>query len=109
VGYDHGLAQRVREHLVDEPGLSEREMFGGIGFMLDGNMAAGVIAEDLLIRVGPDKHDDALSQPHTRVFDMTGRSMRGWVVVAANALESDETLAYWLDKGRVFARSLPAK
>ncbi|MGA9531695.1 MAG: TfoX/Sxy family protein [Anaerolineales bacterium] len=109
MGYDQGLAQRVREGLIDEMGLSEREMFGGIAFMLDGNMAVGVIAEDLLVRVGPANYRPALSRPEARPFDMTGRPMRGWVLVSAKALESDEALDCWLEQGRGFARSLPAK
>ena len=75
--YDEGLAQRLREQLDEEPGLTEREMFGGIGFMLDGNMAAGVLGDELLVRVGPQGHDQAMADPHTRVFDLTGRPMKG--------------------------------
>ncbi len=107
--YDEGLAQRLREQLVEEPGLTEREMFGGIGFMLDGNMAAGVLGDELLVRVGPQGHDQAMADPHTRAFDFTGRPMKGWAVVAADGYEADEALAEWVAKGVAFARSLPPK
>jgi hypothetical protein len=109
MAYDEGLAQRVREVLEGQPGLEEKKMFGGVGFMLQGNMACGVLGEDLIVRVGPGRYEQALGRPQTRVFDMTGRPMKGWVMVAAGGYESEEDLAGWVRQGVDLALSLPAK
>ena len=109
MAYDEGLAQRVREEMGELPGYVEKKMFGGIGFMLLGNMACGVIGEDLIVRVGLERYADALAEPHTKLFDMTGRPMRGWVVVTENGYRSDEALAKWVGQGVSYALSLPAK
>jgi len=84
-------------------------MFGGIAFLYRGNMAVGASGDDLMVRVGPDATDAALARPGTRVFDMTGRPMRGWIVVAASALAEDEALGAWIDEGYAFAAGLPPK
>lgn len=107
--YDHDLAERVRDAITLREGLSEREMFGGIGFMLGGNMACGVIADELIVRLSPEDGERALAEEHTRPFDYTGRPMKGWVYVAPEGLGSDEQLAEWVDAGADFAASLPAK
>ena len=109
MAYDEGLAQRLRETLADGDGLTERRMFGGIAFMLHGNMAVGVSGDELMVRVGPEGYDEALAQPNARVFDMTGRIMRGWVVVEAEGVADDAALNAWVRKGAEFARSLPPK
>ena len=109
MAYDEGLAQRIREALADADGLSERRMFGGIAFMLHGNMAVGISGDELMVRVGPEAYDEALAQPHARVFDMTGRVMRGWVVVAAEGIADDAALGEWVRQGANYARSLPPK
>jgi hypothetical protein len=109
MAYDRGLAQRVRELLEEEPGFDEKKMFGGICFLVHGNMAAGIIAEDLIVRVGPDRYEESLARPHARPFDLTGRPMKGWVQVAPGGFESDRDLAGWVRKGLALARSLPPK
>jgi TfoX/Sxy family transcriptional regulator of competence genes len=109
MAYDEGVAQRVREELGELSGYVEKEMFGGIGFMLHGNMACGVIGADLIVRVGPEGYEGALAEPHARPFDMTGRPMRGWVVVVEDGYEADEDLATWVEKGVALALSLPPK
>ena len=109
MAYDTGLAQRIREEIGDHPTLIEKEMFGGVGFMVEGNMACGVIKEDLIVRVGPEQYNDALEKPHTRPFDFTGRPMKGWVMVTSDGYDSDESLTSWVQQGLAFARSLPAK
>ncbi|MGD9049397.1 MAG: TfoX/Sxy family protein [Anaerolineae bacterium] len=109
MAYDEGLAQRIRDSLQEAPGLVEKKMFGGIGYMLQGNMACGVNQDTLIVRVGPDRYEEALSRPHTRVFDMTGRPMKGWVVVAPEGIEEDDDLDQWIQQGVDFALSLPAK
>ena len=109
MAYDEELAQRVRDQLSDEPSVTEKAMFGGLAFLLDGNMAVGLSGDELMVRVGPDASDEALARPHTRVFDMTGRPMRGWILVAAEGVGSDDELAAWVERGATFARSLPPK
>ncbi|MCG2767558.1 MAG: TfoX/Sxy family protein [Anaerolineae bacterium] len=109
MAYDEEVVKRVREIMRDTPGFSERKMFGGVGFMLHGNMAGGVNKDDLIVRVGPDGYEDALSQPHARFFDMTGRPMKGWVAVGPSGYESDQDLAGWVRRGTEFALSLPPK
>ena len=109
MAYDEGLAQRIREALADDAGLSERRMFGGVAFMLHGNMAVGISGDELMVRVGPEAYDEALAQPHARVFDMTGRVMRGWVVVAAEGIADDGALGEWVQRGADYALSLPPK
>jgi TfoX/Sxy family transcriptional regulator of competence genes len=107
--YDKQMAMQIRAALSGEQALTEREMFGGIGFMISGNMACGVSGNDLIVRVGPEAYEDALQQEGVVEFDMTGRPMRGWVFVRASALPSDAELNHWVHKGVSFARTLPAK
>jgi TfoX/Sxy family transcriptional regulator of competence genes len=109
MAYDEGLAQRIREVLGELPGLVEKKMFGGIGFMVHGNMACGVHKDALIVRVGPEGHEEALARPHTRPFDITGRAMKSWVMVVSDGYESDEALEDWVQQGLDFALSLPPK
>ncbi|MFE0251561.1 TfoX/Sxy family protein [Streptomyces sp. NPDC059010] len=109
MAYDEGLAQRIRERLGAETGVSEKKMFGGIAFLMHGNMAVGVSGEDLMVRVGPDGTDAALARPGTRIFDMTGRPMKGWILVAGDSLADDAVLGAWIDEGCAFAAGLPPK
>ncbi|MEU5540336.1 TfoX/Sxy family protein [Streptomyces sp. NPDC020362] len=107
--YDEGLAERVRERLGTDPDITEKRMFGGIAFLHRGNMAVGVTGDDLMVRVGPEATEEALARPGARIFDMTGRPMRGWVAVAGSAVAEDEVLGEWIDEGHAFAASLPPK
>jgi TfoX/Sxy family transcriptional regulator of competence genes len=109
MAYHEDLAQRIREVLGEQPGLVKKKMFGGIGFMVHGNMACGVYKDALIVRVGPEKHEEAMARPHTKPFDITGRPMKGWVMVTADGYESDEALKDWVQQGLDFALSLPAK
>jgi hypothetical protein len=109
VAFDEGLAERIREVLEGEPGLTERRMFGGLAFMLDGNMCCGVSGEDLMVRIAPESTEEALRRPGARVFDMTGRPMKGWLVVGPEGIAEDADLRAWVDESRRFARSLPPK
>jgi hypothetical protein len=84
-------------------------MFGGIGFMVYGNMAVGVTGDELMVRVGADGHDDALARPGAREFDMSGRPSRGWIVVGRDGMAEDDALASWIGTGVAFAESLPPK
>jgi TfoX/Sxy family transcriptional regulator of competence genes len=109
MAYDETLAQRVRHAVADLPGLTEKRMFGGIGFMLHGNMACGVIGDDLIVRVGRQGYEQALAKPGARPFDMTGRPMRGWVAVGPAGHDSDEPLQAWVQQGVDFALTLLPK
>lgn len=107
--FDEGLAQRVRELLEDDPQASERKMFGGLAFMLGGNMCCGIVGDELMVRVGPDGYEAALAQPDVREMDFTGRAMRGMVYVSAAGIEGDAELEAWVRRGIEHARSLPPK
>lgn len=109
MAYDLGLAQRVHRVLGQLPGLSEQKMFGGVGFMLQGNIACGVFKHELMVRVGPERYFQALEKPHVRPSDMVGRPMKGWVVVGQEGLASEQDLQDWLGLGAQYALSLPAK
>ena len=104
MAFDEGLADHIREALSGREGFSERKMFGGIGFMLNGNMAVGVHGDELIVRVAPERTDDALSKPHARPFDMTGRPMKGWLLVGSEA-----ELDPWIAEGADYAAALPPK
>jgi TfoX/Sxy family transcriptional regulator of competence genes len=108
VAYDEELADRVRVQLDDEPGLTERKMFGGIAWMLEGNMAVGLMKTGLLVRLG-DQVEAALAEPHAGRPMMGERPMKGMVVVAPEGVETDEQLAAWVARGADVARSLPPK
>ena len=109
MAYDEGLAQRVRELFNEQPGFVEKKMFGGLCFLLHGNMACGVLKDELIARVGPYNYETALKKSHTKKFDITGRPMKGWVVVKSEGHESDDELTAWVQMGMDFALSLPAK
>ncbi|TWP52302.1 TfoX/Sxy family protein [Lentzea tibetensis] len=109
MAYDEGLAQRLREALGDLPDVVEKRMFGGLACMWRGNMLVGVMGDDLIARVGPDGMADALKQPGARVFDFTGRPMKGWVVVAGEAVGEDADLADWIDRARDYVEPMPPK
>jgi TfoX/Sxy family transcriptional regulator of competence genes len=84
-------------------------MFGGIAFLLNGNMSVGVHGREMIVRIDPEQADAALAEPHTRIFDLTGRPMKGWIMVEARALSSEKTLARWIGRGTEYAASLPRK
>jgi hypothetical protein len=107
--YDKGLAQRVCEILDEEPGFDEKKMFGGLCFFLFGNMVCGIIRDDLIVRVGADKYEAALKRPQIKKFDLTGKPLRGWVMVLSRALDSDEDLIEWVRQAVAFVRTLPVK
>jgi hypothetical protein len=110
VPYDERLAERVRDLLGDESGVSEQRMFGGLSFLVEGNLAVAVSSRGgLLVRVGPDAFDAALERPGTSPMEMGGRRMKGWVYVAPEELVRKRELAAWVGRGTRFARSLPPK
>ena len=109
MAYDESLAERVRGELAALEGLSERRMFGGLCFMLHGNMALGIEKDRLMVRVGPEAYESALRKPHARPMDMTGRPMRGFVVVPPEGLATSEILKDWVGQGVDYALRLPPK
>jgi TfoX/Sxy family transcriptional regulator of competence genes len=113
VAYDETLAERVRAVLKDKVSppteTVEKKMFGGLCFMVGGHMCCGISSGDLLVRVGADRHESALSQPHARPMDFTGRPMKGIVYVGSDGLAADEQLGQWVNMGLEFVQSLPPK
>ena len=109
MAYDEGLAQRVRILLEGKSDFAEKRMFGGVCFLLRGNMACGILNEDLIVRVGPDNYDDLMKRPDTREFDITGRTMKGWVMVSPEGHKTDEDLSDWVERGVAFTFTLPEK
>jgi hypothetical protein len=110
MAYDEILAQRIRSALGEQPGLTEQQMFGGLAFLIGGNMAVAASGQGgLLLRVDPDETEHLLATTEARPFEMRGREMRGWLRVAAEDVESEPSLARWVELGSAFARSLPPK
>ena len=109
MSYDERLAARVRKGLSRSTGVTERSMFGGVAWMLDGNMFVGIVKDELMVRVGPLAHDAAVAEPHARIMDFTGRPMRGYVFVAPPGFRSDAALAKWVTLAAEFVATLPAK
>ena len=109
MAYSEQLAERIRDALGGRPGIVERKMFGGVAWMLDGNMACGVIGEDLLIRLAREDAAAARAEEEVGPMEFTGRQMRGFVLVDAAAIEEDDELGRWVDAGADFALSLPPK
>ena len=108
MAYDESLADRVRDVMQGEPGSSERKMFGGLAFMLDGHMCCGIVGNELMLRLGADGAENALEHPHVRPMDFTGRPMTGMVYVAPEGLDGG-ALDHWLDQAAAFVRTLPPK
>lgn len=108
MAYNLILAERIRGELSGLP-VVEKKMFGGVGYLLNGNMACGVNKDDLIVRVDPEKQNQFLEQPHTKVFDMTGRPMKGWLMVEPAGCEKPEQLRDWVKAGAEFALTLPPK
>lgn len=109
MAYDETLAQRVREVVGDGRGVTERKMFGGLAFMLRGNMFVGILGRSLMARVGPQNYERVLASPGVRKMDFTGRPMRGYVFVDEQALKSAAELKHWVGLCADFAAGLPAK
>lgn len=109
MAFDAGLAERVRDVLGNWPGVSERAMFGGLAFLVDGKMFVGINNSTLMARVGPARHADALALPHVRPMDFTGRPMRGYVYVDPPGLRDDQELAAWVQWCVGHVAALPAK
>ena len=108
MAYNLKLAERIRSELDGMP-FVEKNMFGGIGYLLNGNMACGVNKDNMIVRVDPEKHNTLLKKPHTKTFDLTGKPMNGWLLVEADGVKTDKQLRAWVKEGVEFASSLPPK
>ena len=109
MAFDESLAERIRRGLARKKGIEEKKMFGGIGFLLHGNLLVGVWKESLVVRLGLDEGEEALLEPHVKEFDITGRPMRNWVLVEPAGVEDDYQLADWIQRAVKFVGALPAK
>ena len=110
MAFDEKLAARIRNQLGRKKAVTEKKMFGGIAFLLNGNMSCGVHGEEMIVRLAPDATDAALAQKHTRVFDLSGgRPMKGWILIEPGGLTTDKALAKWVETGVTYAASLPPK
>jgi hypothetical protein len=110
MAYDEQLAERIRELIGGEPGLAEKKMFGGLAFLIGGNMAIGASGEGgILVRVDPEETDSLVETTSARPMEMRGREMKGWLRVDSEDVSNREALAEWVARGAAYARSLPAK
>jgi TfoX/Sxy family transcriptional regulator of competence genes len=110
MAYDHELADRIRELVADEQGVAEQRMFGGLAFLINGNMSVAASSEGgLLVRMDPDEAEALIDDERVRPMVMRGREMRGWLRVEATAVDTSSLLEQWVARGVSFARSLPAK
>jgi TfoX/Sxy family transcriptional regulator of competence genes len=108
MAYDLKLAERIRSQLDGLP-FVEKKMFGGVGFLLNGNMACGVNKDNLIVRIDPEKQVALLKKSHAKPFDLTGKPMKGWLVVEADGVKTEKQLSAWVKEGIEFASSLPSK
>lgn len=109
MAYSKSLAARIRQALAGRHGIAEKKLFGGIGFLLQGNLLVAVWQNSLIARLGHEAAEEALTRCDVGPFDVTGRPMRGWVMIEPDGLESDRQLAEWIDQATQFVATLPAK
>lgn len=109
MAYDEALAERIRRALTPRPDMYEKKMFGGLAFMLRGNMCCGVVKDMLMLRLGNEGAAAALSEPHTRPMDFTGKPLKSMVYVDPPGIESDDKLYRWIKRAADFAETLPPK
>ena len=108
MAYDLKLAERIRSKL-DELPIEEKKMFGGVGFLLNGNMACGVNKDNLIVRINPEKQNTLLKKPHAKPFDLTGKPMKGWLIIEPHGVKTAKQLSAWVKEGVEFALTLPPK
>src|SRR6266567_4406494 len=105
MAFDENLAARIRDALARKKNIEEKKMFGGVGFLINGNMLVGVWKNSVIVRVGPDGYEDALLESHVKEFDITGRPMKGWVLVESEGVEDDDQLKGWIERAIEFVRT----
>src|SRR5258707_938670 len=106
MAYDEALADRIRRAIGPRPGVTEKKMFGGLAFLLEGKMFCGIVKDDLMVRVGPDRYEAALAKAHVRPMDFTGRPMSGYVYVGPRGSRTVTALKRWVDQGAAFVATL---
>jgi TfoX/Sxy family transcriptional regulator of competence genes len=109
MAYDEGLAERIRSVVGDDRRITEKKMFGGVAFLLDGKMFVGVVKDDLMVRVGPERYEESLQDAHVRPMDFTGKLMRGYVYIAPDDVEEETQLVKWVRLSTMFVTTLPEK
>ena len=109
MAYSESLASRIRDVFAGQRGITEKKMFGGVGFMLHGNMCVGVWQTSMIVRLGPEQAAMALKEPHVVEFDITGRPMKGWAMVEAEGVDTDQELRGWVERAVEFVETLPRK
>src|SRR5438067_2723041 len=109
MAYSESLALRVRQVLGPRRNVAEKKMFGGVGFLLNGNMCVGIWKNSLIARIDPEIYEDALKEEYVRKFDITDRPMKGWILVEPDGIESDDQLRKWIDRSLDFVSPLPKK
>jgi TfoX/Sxy family transcriptional regulator of competence genes len=109
MAYNETLAERLRRALARRKGIEEKKMFGGIGFLLNGNMCVGVWKDSLIVRLDAEQAEEALMEPNVEEFNVTGRSMQGWVLVAPAGTEDEDELTDWIERALNYVADLPAK
>jgi TfoX/Sxy family transcriptional regulator of competence genes len=109
MNFSEALAQRVRDVLYPLSEVEEKKMFGGIAFMVSGNMTVGVIRDDLIVRVGLENYEASLRKPGADLFQPTGKPMAGWVTIAPDGHQTDKDMKYWIELALEFVKTLPAK
>jgi TfoX/Sxy family transcriptional regulator of competence genes len=108
MAYDEALAERIRSAVGRRAGATEKKMFGGIAFLLDGKTFCGVVGDDLMVRVGPELHEQALAAPHARPMDFTGRPMKGYVFVGPPGTRTETAVRKWVERATTFVAGLMA-
>ena len=109
MAFDENLAARIRTNLARKKGIEEKKMFGGVGFLLNGNMLVGVWKDSLIVRLGLEQEEEALLEPHVKPFDITGKAMKGWVMVTPEGIDGDDLLRGWIQRAVMFVEKLPGK
>src|SRR6516164_2706809 len=109
MAFSEELAERIRQGLARRKAIEEKKMFGGIGFLLNGNLPVGVWKDSLIVRLGPEAGEEALKEAHVSEFDITGRAMKGWVLVEPEGVKDDDQLKGWIERALKFVKTLPAK
>ncbi|MBE0699141.1 MAG: TfoX/Sxy family protein [Anaerolineaceae bacterium] len=109
MAFDEQLASRIKATLGPGSGVVEKKMFGGVAYLINGNMACGVHGNRMIVRIGPERYQDDLTKPHIHPFDLTGKPMAGWIVVDPLGISTGADLNYWIDRGMEFVRTLPSK
>lgn len=109
MAFDESLADRIRKGLGRKKGIEEKKMFGGLGFLLNGNILVGVWKDSIIVRVGPEEGEAALLEPHVKEFDITGKAMKGWVMVKPEGVQDEASVKAWIQRAVKFVSKLPAK